>query len=93
MDSVEYLGLVASALATLAFLPQVVKAWRTRSADDFSLVTLLMLEGGVGLVDPLRSVAARRRRSGSAAASQLTLVALILWVKAENLLFRCKVAA
>ena len=49
MDSIEYLGLVASSLATLAFLPQVVKTWRTRSANDFSLTTLLMLEAGTGL--------------------------------------------
>ena len=49
MDGIEYLGLVASSLATLAFLPQVVKTWRTRSANDFSLVTLLMLEAGTSL--------------------------------------------
>ena len=49
MDSIEYLGLAASSFATLAFLPQVVKTWRTRSANDFSLITLLMLEAGTGL--------------------------------------------
>ncbi len=49
MDDIEYIGLVASTLATLAFLPQVVKTWRTRSAHDFSLITLLMLVAGVGL--------------------------------------------
>jgi MtN3 and saliva related transmembrane protein len=40
---------VAGVLTTFAFLPQAVKTWRTRSADDFSLPTLLMLEFGVGL--------------------------------------------
>lgn len=49
MDLTEYVGIAASTLATLAFLPQVVKTWRTRSARDFSLPTLLLLEGGVGL--------------------------------------------
>jgi MtN3 and saliva related transmembrane protein len=49
VDGVEYLGLTASTLATLAFLPQVVKTWRTRSANDFSLVTLVMLEVGTAL--------------------------------------------
>jgi MtN3 and saliva related transmembrane protein len=49
VDGIEYLGLAASSLATLAFLPQVVKTWRTLSANDFSLVTLLMLEGGTSL--------------------------------------------
>ena len=49
MDAIEYIGLVASSLATLAFLPQVVKTWRSRSANDFSLATLLMLEAGTSL--------------------------------------------
>jgi len=49
MDGIEYIGLVASSLATLAYLPQVVKTWRTRSANDFSLTTLLMLEAGTSL--------------------------------------------
>jgi MtN3 and saliva related transmembrane protein len=49
MDNIEYVGLVASSLATLAFLPQVVKTWLSRSANDFSLATLLMLEAGTVL--------------------------------------------
>ena len=49
MDDIEFLGLVAGLLTTFAFLPQAVQTWRTRSADDFSLPTLLMLVGGVGL--------------------------------------------
>jgi MtN3 and saliva related transmembrane protein len=46
MDGVEYVGLVATSFGTLAFLPQVVKTWQTRSARDFSLATLCLLEGG-----------------------------------------------
>lgn len=49
MDGVEYVGMIATSLATLAFLPQVLKTWRTRSAHDFSLVTLLMLEVGTAI--------------------------------------------
>jgi MtN3 and saliva related transmembrane protein len=49
VDGIEYVGLVASTLATFAFLPQVVKTWRTRSANDFSLATLFLLEAGTGL--------------------------------------------
>ena len=49
MDSVEILGFVAGILTTFAFLPQAIKTWRTRSAHDFSLPTLLMLVFGVGL--------------------------------------------
>lgn len=49
MDWIEILGFVASGLATLAFLPQAMKTWITRSARDFSLPTLLMLVAGAGL--------------------------------------------
>ncbi len=49
MDIIEYLGLLASTLATLSFLPQVVKTWRSRSARDFSLITLVMLEAGTAI--------------------------------------------
>ena len=49
LDKTESLGLVAGLLTTFAFLPQAVKTWRTRQADDFSLPTLLMLVAGVGM--------------------------------------------
>ena len=37
MNIVQYLGLAAGALTTTAFLPQVIKTWKTRSAKDLSL--------------------------------------------------------
>ena len=85
MDSIEYVGLVASALATLAFLPQVAKTWRTRSAADFSVVTLLMLEAGTSLwiFYGLWREAPAIWLGNSVT---LTLVGIILWVKAENML-------
>jgi MtN3 and saliva related transmembrane protein len=49
MDAIEWLGMVASGMGMFAFIPQVVKTWRTRSAHDFSLTTLVMLETGVAL--------------------------------------------
>lgn len=49
MDWTESLGLVAGVLTTLAFLPQVAKTWKTRSARDFSLPTLMLLVAGSGL--------------------------------------------
>jgi MtN3 and saliva related transmembrane protein len=48
VDGTEVLGFVAGILTTFAFLPQAIKTWRTRSAQDFSLPTLLMLVFGVG---------------------------------------------
>jgi MtN3 and saliva related transmembrane protein len=37
MNSIEILGLIAGACTTVAFLPQVVKTWKSRSARDLSL--------------------------------------------------------
>jgi MtN3 and saliva related transmembrane protein len=49
MDMNTLLGTAAGALTTLAFIPQVVKAWRTRSTHDISLVMFLMFSTGVAL--------------------------------------------
>ena len=43
------IGYIAGALTTIAFLPQVLKAWRTRSVEDLSLAMLLIFAGGVAL--------------------------------------------
>ena len=43
------IGLLAGTLTTLSFVPQVVKAWRTRSLTDFSLPMLLTFALGVSL--------------------------------------------
>jgi MtN3 and saliva related transmembrane protein len=37
MNSIQVLGLVAGSLTTAAFLPQVIKTWKSRSAKDLSL--------------------------------------------------------
>jgi MtN3 and saliva related transmembrane protein len=37
MNTVQLLGLAAGSLTTAAFLPQVIKTWKTRSAKDLSL--------------------------------------------------------
>lgn len=47
MNPVTLLGLVAGTLTTLAFLPQVVKTWRTKSSNDLSVGTLGMICTGV----------------------------------------------
>ncbi len=48
-DLVTVLGLMAGTLTTLAFLPQVVKTWRTKSGEDLSLGTFGTLAVGVVL--------------------------------------------
>jgi MtN3 and saliva related transmembrane protein len=37
MNSIQLLGLAAGSLTTAAFLPQVIKTWKSRSAKDLSL--------------------------------------------------------
>ena len=49
MGSVTFLGLAAGFCTTLAFLPQVVKTWRTRSTGDISLGMFLLLVSGIAL--------------------------------------------
>lgn len=36
MTAIDWLGLVAGTLTTVAFVPQAVKIWVTKSADDVS---------------------------------------------------------
>ena len=49
MSNATALGYVAGFLTTLAFLPQVFKAWRTGSTEDLSWVMLFFFSCGVGL--------------------------------------------
>ena len=42
MPETELLGLIAGTLTTLAFLPQVIKTWKSRSAQDISLGMFLL---------------------------------------------------
>ncbi len=49
MDANTLLGIAAGSLTTLAFIPQVVKAWRTRSTRDISLGMFLLFSTGLVL--------------------------------------------
>jgi MtN3 and saliva related transmembrane protein len=44
---VTALGLLAGALTTVAFVPQVIKTWRTRSTADISLWMFAILIAGI----------------------------------------------
>ena len=46
-ELVELVAGIAAVLTTLSFLPQVLKAWRSRSARDVSLLMLLLFLAGV----------------------------------------------
>lgn len=49
MEWQEVLGYVAGAMTTLAVVPQIRKAWKTRAVDDISVSTIVVLICGVGL--------------------------------------------
>lgn len=46
---VEAVGIVAGLLTTIAYVPQVVKVWRSRSAGDISLGMFLLMNVGIAL--------------------------------------------
>lgn len=47
MDIPTLLGLGAGGLTTVAFVPQVLKTWRTKSGNDISLGMFLLFSTGV----------------------------------------------
>jgi MtN3 and saliva related transmembrane protein len=49
MELTSVIGFAAGLLTTLAFVPQVVKIWRSRSAADVSLAAFIAFTVGVGL--------------------------------------------
>ena len=46
---VTILGLVAGTLTTLSFLPQLLKAWKSRSTHDISIGMFSLLAAGITL--------------------------------------------
>jgi len=49
VNFITVIGLIAAALTTTAYLPQVIKSWRTKSAKDLSLGMLAILCTGIFL--------------------------------------------
>ena len=47
MSLVLFLGYLAGFLTTISLVPQVIKVWKTKSADDFSLAMLLIWCAGI----------------------------------------------
>ncbi len=48
-DSIALLGALAGLCTTISFLPQLVRAWRTRSTRDISLPMFSLLVFGIFL--------------------------------------------
>ena len=45
--NIEFFGYFAAILTTLAFLPQLIKTFKTKKAEDVSLITLIMFLTGL----------------------------------------------
>ncbi len=80
MEGSEAVGLVAGALTTTAFVPQVIRTWRTRRAADFSLPMLVLFVAGVALWLAYGVMIASRPVVVPNAIT-LVLSTYILWVK------------
>jgi MtN3 and saliva related transmembrane protein len=44
---IKTMGFLAGILTTFSFLPQVIKTWQTKRADDFNLAFMLMFTVGL----------------------------------------------
>ena len=44
---IDLFGFLAAFLTTLAFLPQLYKTWKTKSAEDVSLIMLILFITGL----------------------------------------------
>ena len=49
MEFTTTLGLIAGSLTTIAYLPQLIKTWKSKSADDLSWSMLITLCVGIVL--------------------------------------------
>ena len=45
----DIIGYMATFFSSISFLPQVMKIWRTRSAHDISMITLVLLFSNASL--------------------------------------------
>lgn len=83
MNGLTLIGIAAGVLTTGAWLPQVMKTIRTRSAHDFSWGYLAAFSLGVSLW-ALYGVLKQDIAIIAANVATLVLVALIAWVKAQS---------
>ena len=49
LTSMDLLGLVAGTLTTIAFVPQLIKVWTSKSAKDISYVMFILFVTGIVL--------------------------------------------
>jgi MtN3 and saliva related transmembrane protein len=80
MKFIDVLGSVAGVLTTIAFIPQVIQTWKTRSAKDLSLGMILTFWVGV-LLWLIYGLCIHAMPVIVANAATLVLEGSILWLK------------
>lgn len=82
MELTTIIGLVAGTLTTTSFLPQVIKAWKTRHTGDISGYMFIMLVTGISLWLAY-GIVMRDIPIVAANAVSLVLVSVILYFKVK----------
>ena len=49
ISTIDILGLIAGSLPTVAFVPQLLKVWKTKSANDISYIMFILFILGIVL--------------------------------------------
>ncbi|MBV9386475.1 MAG: SemiSWEET transporter [Chroococcidiopsidaceae cyanobacterium CP_BM_ER_R8_30] len=80
IDLATTLGITAGILSTIAYLPQVIKTWKSKSAKDISWNMLIILCTGV-ILWLIYSVSIRDVPMTAANAVTLLLTSVILTMK------------
>lgn len=80
MQLIDVLGSMAGILTTLAFIPQVIRTWKTRSAKDLSLAMMLTFWVGV-LLWLIYGICIQSMPVTVANGTTLVLQGSILWFK------------
>ncbi|MDY6804744.1 MAG: SemiSWEET transporter [Cyanobacteriota bacterium] len=80
MTSITLIGLLAGSLTTIAFLPQVIQTWKTKSTKDISLGMFLTFCTGV-LLWIIYGILVKDIPLIVANIATLSLASTILWFK------------
>lgn len=80
MTSITIIGLLAGSLTTIAFLPQVIQTWKTKSTKDISLGMFLTFCTGV-LLWIIYGILVKDIPLIVANLATLSLASTILWFK------------
>lgn len=83
MPEISLLGFVAGTLTTISFVPQVLKAWRTRRCEDISWGMLVSFAAGVFLWVVYGFI----RREAPIIAANVVTLALVLMIVAMKVRF------